>query len=347
MRPLVVRSTRVLLPTAVAAAALHLADERIQRIAPYDAAIPADAELHDVGALAVMPGVVDTHVHMNDPGRSEWEGCDSATAAAAAGGVTCVVDMPLNSVPATTSMAGLQAKRAALRGRVHVDVAFWGGVVPGNASEIAALCAEGVCGFKCFLVPSGVDEFPAVDERDLRQVLPILARHRVPLLAHAEWPASLEDIPASAPANAYATWLRSRPARAETDAIRVLIDLSREFQTPIHIVHIAAGDAVALVRSARADGVPITAETCPHYLTFCAEDVPDGATAFKCAPPIRAREHRDALWRGIEDGTLDLVATDHSPCPPSMKIGGDFLRAWGGIASLEVSLAAVWTQAAA
>jgi allantoinase len=347
MRPWMIRSTRVILPSGVRPASLHVADERIVRVTAYDEAVPPHLDLHDVGSLAVMPGIVDTHVHVNEPGRTEWEGFDTGTAAAAAGGVTTIVDMPLNSIPATTTAAGLEAKRAAARGRVRVDVGFWGGVVPGNAGELAPLCDHGVCGFKCFLSPSGVDEFPLVDAADLRQALPILADAQLPLLVHAESPAALAEVPPDAPRASYGTWLRSRPALAELDAIRLLIELCREFRTPIHVVHLSAADALPLLRQAKDDGLPITVETCPHYLTFCAEDIPDGATAYKCAPPIRDRQNRDALWRALEEGLIDLVATDHSPSPPSMKPSGDFIGAWGGIASLELSLAAVWTEASA
>ena len=291
-----------------------------------------------------MPALVDTHVHVNEPGRAEWEGFKTAAAAAAAGGIATIVDMPLNSVPATTGVAALEQKRAAARGAI-VNVEFWGGVVPGNAGELEALAAAGVRGFKCFLSPSGVDEFGHVGEADLREALPIVARLGLPLLVHAEWPGSLNAIDANADPRAYATWLASRPPRAEVDAIARLVDLCREFRAHIHVVHLAALEALPLLREARAEGLPITVETCPHYLTFSAEEIADAATLFKCAPPIRDRAHREALWQALEDGTIDLVATDHSPCPPSMKGDGDFVRAWGGIASLELSLAAVWTAA--
>ena len=358
---MILRSSRVVLPDGVRAAEVHVEDGRIVRVDDGDARLkPSRYEettterLIDVGDLVISPGLIDTHVHVNEPGRTEWEGFDSATRAAAAGGVTTIVDMPLNSVPATTSVAALEAKRAAARGRVHVDVAFWGGVVPGNAGELEALVDAGVRGFKCFLAPSGVDEFQHVGEGDLREALPILARRHVPLLVHAEDPACLgsparlalgDDSPAARgfQPSGYATYLASRPPRAELEAVAMMIRLSREFGAPVHIVHVACAEAVAAIARAKADGVRITAETCPHYLTFAAETIHDGATEFKCAPPIREASHRDALWDGLQSGALDLVATDHSPAPPSMKCGGDFLTAWGGIASLELSLAAVFT----
>ena len=345
-----IRSTRVVLPSGVQPATVYVRDTRIERVdvdppAPR-APDPAPREIHDVGDLVVMPGIVDTHVHVNEPGRTEWEGFETATRAAAAGGVTTIVDMPLNSVPPTTTLWALDAKQYAAR-NAHVEVVFWGGVVPGNTGGLEALADAGVPGFKCFLSPSGVDEFECVEEADLRQALPVLQRLRRPLLAHAEWPAALKPLPATSDARAYATWLASRPAAAEVEAIALLIALCREFRAPIHIVHLAAADAVPMLRAARAEGLPITVETCPHYLTFSAEDIPDGATLFKCAPPIRGWANREALWQALADGDIDLIATDHSPCPPSMKADGDFVRAWGGIAALELSLPAVWTGASA
>jgi allantoinase len=352
----------VVLPSGVQPATVYVRDTRIERVVPSGAE-PSDSSLrpsasakatadkpasdvHDVGDLVVMPGIVDTHVHVNEPGRTEWEGFDTATTAAAAGGITTIVDMPLNSVPATTKLWALDAKQYAARD-AHVEVLFWGGVVPGNAGDLEALADAGVPGFKCFLSPSGIGEFECVEEADLRQALPILERRRRPLLAHAEWPAALKPIPATSDPRAYATWLESRPPGAEVDAIAILIALCREYRTPIHIVHLSAAEAVPMLRAARAEGLPITVETCPHYLTFCAEEIADGATLFKCAPPIRGRANRDALWQALVDGDVDLIATDHSPCPPSLKADGDFIRAWGGIAALEVSLPAVWTGASA
>ena len=341
-------------------ATIHIQNGIITRIGPYEDWSDAN-DSYDAGNLAVSPGIVDTHVHINEPGRTDWEGFDTATRAAAAGGVTTVVDMPLNSVPATTTAAALEAKRTAARGQCHVDVAFWGGVVPGNAADLEKLVEAGVRGFKCFLVPSGVDEFPAVDERDLREALPILSRRRVPLLVHAEAPALIRGAHIGPPLRpngnrvgadlrvdpgSYASYLATRPPEAEVDAIRMIARLAREFAARVHIVHVASADAADEVARAKADGVAITAETCPHYLTFAAEDIPDGATEFKCAPPVREARHRAALWSALRHGTLDLVATDHSPAPPALKCPGDFMKAWGGIASLELSLAAMNTGVA-
>ena len=306
---------------------------------------PPTAILHDVGDLVVMPGIVDTHVHVNEPGRTEWEGFQTASAAAVAGGVTTIVDMPLNSIPPTIDVRALEAKRRAAQGaEVHVE--FWGGIVPGNTREIERLADAGVRGFKCFLSSSGVPEFASVDRRDLTAALPILRRRDLPLLVHAEWPPSLRMIPVAADGRLYATWLDSRPDVAERDAIEALVSLCREFGSRIHIVHVASATALALLHEARSEGLPITAETCPHYLTFSADEIPDGATVFKCAPPIRDASTREALWQALTDGTLDLVVTDHSPAPSQLKLGGDFVQAWGGIASLELGLAAVWTGAA-
>ena len=345
MSDLVVRSERVVLPDGIRAAAIHVHDGRIVNIAAHSEQVSGVREL-DAGELMVLPGLVDTHVHMNDPGRAHWEGADHATRAAAAGGVTTVIDMPLNSVPATTSLASLQEKQRALRDRCHVDVGFWGGVVPGNSGMLEALAAAGVLGFKCFLCPSGVEEFEHVTPADLREALPVVARLKLPLLAHAELPGRLVD-PEDADRRAYATWLRTRPQEAEQSAIDLLIELAAEHHAKVHIVHLAAAAAVTALRAARAGGVPITVETCPHYLVFASEEIADGATPFKCAPPIRDRGNRNRLWQALIDGDIDLIATDHSPAPPAMKNieDGDFLRAWGGIASIQLGLAAVWTAA--
>jgi len=335
----VIRSTRVVLADGVRAASIHVENGVIARI---DDDRSNRGDLFDAGDLVILPGLVDTHVHVNEPGRTEWEGFDTATRAAAAGGVTTIVDMPLNSVPATTTVAALDEKRSAARGRCHVNVAFWGGVVPGNASQLEPLVDAGVRGFKCFLVPSGVDEFQHVGEPELREAMPVLAGRGVPLLVHAESPETI--LPPTR--STYEAYLASRPPEAEVEAIRMIIRLAREFGTRTHIVHVACAEAVEEISRAKLDRVPITAETCPHYLMFAGEEIAEGATEFKCAPPIRHSHHREALWSGLHSGALDLVATDHSPAPPALKCRGDFVRAWGGIASLEMSLAAVWTRSA-
>jgi allantoinase len=347
MASLVIRSERVALGGAMHPATILVQDGLIVSIGRHDER-PAGVPAIEAGTRVVMPGLVDTHVHINDPGRADWEGFEHATRAAAAGGVTTLVDMPLNSIPATTSVAALETKRAAAHGRCHVDVGFWGGVVPGNVADLEPLAHAGVLGFKAFLSPSGVDEFAHVVEQDLRAALPVLAQHRLPLLVHAEVPALLRES-ASGDARQYATWLETRPPEAEAAAIRLLIDLARHTGAHVHVVHLASWEPLREIRDARAAGVSLTVETCPHYLTFAAEEIADGATAFKCAPPIRSRNYRELLWMGLIEGQIDLIATDHSPAPPALKRldDGDFLRAWGGIASLQVSLAAVWTGAAA
>jgi allantoinase len=357
---LVVRSRRVVTGGRLRPAAIHIRTGRIAGVLDFED-VPAGCPLDDAGDAVVMPGVVDTHVHVNEPGRTEWEGFDTATRAAAAGGVTTIVDMPLNSIPATTSVAGFDAKRRAAEGKCFVDVGFWGGVVPGNEPELQGLVAAGVLGFKCFLVPSGVDEFPGVTEADLRIAMPALAKLGVPLLVHAELPGPIDDatrqvaarlarVSGSAPdARSYATYLATRPKQAENDAIALSIALCREYRVATHIVHLSSSEGVAPLSHARAGQYPITVETCPHYLTFVAEEIPDRATAFKCAPPIRERENRESLWAALAGGLIQMVASDHSPSPPALKHtgSGDFLRAWGGISSLQLSFAATWTGASA
>ena len=349
MTDLVIRSRRVVLPDGVRDAAVLVGEGRIRAVVPW-AEAPDAAGVVDCGDACLMPGLVDTHVHMNEPGRTDWEGFASATHAAAAGGVTTLVDMPLNSTPATTTVAALAAKRAAAASTCRVDVGFWGGVVPGNVPELEGLAAAGVLGFKCFLVPSGVDDFPEVDERDLREAMSVLARLGRPLLVHAELPgpiAAAEDAIRGGDPRRYANWLASRPPAAEIEAIRMVLGLCAETECPVHIVHLSAAEALPDIRSARARGLPVTVETCPHYLCFAAEEIADGATPFKCAPPIRGRANRERLWEALRDGAIDLVASDHSPCPPALKRceTGDFMAAWGGIASLEVALSAVWSGA--
>lgn len=308
----------------------------------------------DAGDLVVMPGVVDTHVHVNEPGRTEWEGFASAGRAAAAGGVTSMVVMPLNCEPAATTVPALMGEVQAAQATCLVDHGFWGGVVPGHLDDIAPLWHAGVLGFKCFLVHSGVDDFPNVSARDLEDAMVVLrnlTEGGAPLLVHAEDPEviaaarGLSGLDASP--RSYAAYLASRPAEAEVTAIESMIDLCARHQSRVHIVHVAAGRALGMLAQARRSGLPITAETCPHYLSLCAEDIADGATQFKCAPPIRERRTRDALWDALRAGVLDLIASDHSPCPPGLKRldTGDFARAWGGIAGLQLTLPVVWTEA--
>lgn len=348
---IVVRSRRVVTPSGIAPAAIHVDAGKIVRIAAWED-VPAGAPLDDFADLAILPGIVDTHVHLNEPGRTEWEGFATATRAAAIGGITTLVDMPLNSIPPTTTREGFAAKRAAAAGQCAVDVGFWGGVVPGNSAELAGLVTDGVRGFKCFLVDSGVEEFGWVGEPDLAIAMPILARLGVPLLVHAEVAGPIELAEAqlaTADPRKYATYLASRPPGAEEQAIALVTGLCRTTRARTHIVHHSAASALPLLREARAQGLPLTAETCPHYLHFVAERIPDGATPFKCAPPIRDAANREALWQALADGVLDLVASDHSPCSPALKAieVGNFVSAWGGVAGLQLAPMVVWTEASA
>ncbi len=343
----VLRSQRVVLPHGTQPADVRVTNGRIASVAsPQD--LTDGLPILDVATSAVMPGVVDTHVHVNEPGRTDWEGYLTATQAAAAGGITTLIDMPLNSTPVTTTVAALRAKHQAAQGRCWVDVGFWGGVVPGNVSELEAMIAVGVRGFKAFLTHSGIDDFPNVTEADLRVAMPILAKHGVPLLVHAELEGAAPDLCGMSP-RSYRTYLASRPASWEVEAVRLMIRLCRETGCRVHIVHLSAADALPDLVAAKREGLPITAETCPHYLVFAAEDIPDGATAFKCAPPIRESENRMRLWEGLRSGALDFVACDHSPCTPDLKLPdtGDFIKAWGGVSSLQFSLSILWTQARA
>ena len=348
MTDLIIRSKRVVTPLMTGAATVHIGGGKIERIGEWDE-VPAGVEMLDAGNSVVMPGNVDAHVHVNEPGRTEWEGYETATRAAAAGGVTTIVDMPLNSIPPTTTLAGFEDKLAAASGKCTVDVAFWGGVVPGNISELAPLIERGVRGFKCFLIHSGVDEFPHVTEAGLRIAMPEIARLDSVLLVHAEVPGPIDAAAGSLAGldpRAYETFLRSRPRESENDAIALMIKLCRETGCRIHIVHHSSSDALPMIGAAKAEGLPLTVETCPHYLTFAAEEIADGATHFKCCPPVRERENREMLWEAIADGTIDMVVSDHSPCTPALKLqeSGDFMDAWGGIAALQFGLPVMWTN---
>ncbi|CCH34349.1 allantoinase AllB [Actinosynnema sp. NPDC047251] len=333
---LVLRAARVITPDGEVAADVGVRDGRIAAVTGIGR-LDGDRVVELADDEVLLPGLVDTHVHVNDPGRAEWEGFGTATRAAAAGGVTTVVDMPLNSLPPTTDVAALEVKRAAARGAVHVDVGFWGGIVPGNAADLRPLHDAGVFGFKCFLIHSGVDEFPHVELPDLTAALTALPDALT--IVHAEHP---HDVTESGPD--YAGFLASRPHRAEDHAIADLVGVARETGARVHVLHLSSGSALALVADAKAEGLRLTAETCPHYLTFVAEEIADRATQFKCCPPIRDAANREQLWRGLRDGVVDLVVSDHSPCTPELK-EGDFATAWGGIASLQLGLPAVWTQA--
>ncbi|QIQ01944.1 allantoinase AllB [Streptomyces liangshanensis] len=342
---LVLRSTRVVTPEGIrpASVAVTAADGRIAAVLPYDTGVPPGARLEDAGDDVVLPGLVDTHVHVNDPGRTAWEGFRTATRAAAAGGITTLLDMPLNSLPPTTTAAHLRVKQDVARPRTHVDTGFWGGAIPGNVKDLRPLYDAGVFGFKCFLSPSGVDEFPELDREQLRRALTEITGFGGLLIVHAEDPHALAAAPQRGGGD-YAGFLASRPRAAENAAVGLLIAEAKRLDARVHVLHLSSSDALPLIAAAQREGVRITAETCPHFLTLTAEEVPDGATEFKCCPPIREAANQDALWQGLADGTIDCVVSDHSPCTTDLKTP-DFATAWGGISSLQLGLPAVWTEA--
>ena len=342
---LAIRARRVVTPAGVRPATVIVRDGRIAALAGFGDSPDAVGAEELPGREVLLPGLVDTHVHVNEPGRTEWEGFASATRAAAEGGVTTLIDMPLNCLPPTTTADALRRKRAAARGR-WVDVGLWGGAVPGNVTALAGLHRGGVFGFKAFLVDSGVPEFGCLGPAALDTVLAEVARMDALLIVHAEDPGVIAAAPRPA-GRRYARFLASRPPAAEDTAISRLLAAAVRHGTRVHILHLASASALPIIAAARASGVRVSAETCPHYLTFCAEEVPDGATEYKCCPPIRDSAHRDGLWAGLADGLIDAVVSDHSPCPPALKRrdSGDFAAAWGGISSLQLGLPAVWTQA--
>ncbi|MFE9425513.1 allantoinase AllB [Kitasatospora sp. NPDC006697] len=344
----VIRSRRVVLPEGERPADVLVRDGRIAEVAEHGSLLAGPVT--DLGATALLPGLVDTHVHVNEPGRTEWEGFATATRAAAAGGVTTIIDMPLNSVPPTTTVAGLAAKRAVAAGQAWVDLGFWGGAIPGNTGDLEGLHREGVFGFKSFLAPSGVEEFPHVQAADLEAALAEQARLGALAIIHAEDPEVLEAAP-QVPGSHYSDFLNSRPDDAEAAAVAQLLDTARRTGARVHILHVSSAAVLPLLAQARADGVRVTAETCPHYLTLAAEEVPDGDTAFKCCPPIRDESNRDKLWAALAAGEFAAIVSDHSPSTPDLKLlrryggSGDFAKAWGGIASLQLGLPAIWTEA--
>ncbi|MGW4696336.1 allantoinase AllB [Kitasatospora sp. YST-16] len=347
----VIRSRRVVLPDGERPADVLLRAGKIEQVAPHGTLLAGDRQLTDLGDTALLPGLVDTHVHVNEPGRTDWEGFASATRAAAAGGVTTIVDMPLNSIPPTTTVEGLAAKRKTADGQTWVDLGFWGGAVPGNTADLEPLHRAGVFGFKSFLAPSGVDEFPHLaTPADLEAALAEQARIGALAIIHAEDPAVLAAAP-QVPGTHYRDFLASRPDGAEAAAVAALLAAARRTGARVHVLHVSSAAVLPLLRQARADGVDVTAETCPHYLTLAAEEVPDGDTAFKCCPPIRDESNRDLLWQALADGEFTAVVSDHSPSTPDLKLltrhggSGDFAAAWGGIASLQLGLPAVWTEA--
>jgi allantoinase len=345
---LVLRAPRVVTADGEVARRIGVADGRIVAIEPLDNVLAARHTVYLGDDEVLLPGLVDTHVHVNEPGRTEWEGFSTATRAAAAGGVTTILDMPLNSVPPTVDVAALEVKKKAADGRCAVDVGFWGGAVPGNRGELRALHEAGVFGFKCFLLDSGVEEFPPLSAAELEEHLTEVAGFGGLVIVHAEDPAEIADAPPPGGRH-YADFLRSRPSAAENRAIATVVAATRRTGARTHVLHLSSADAVPLLRDARAEGLPVTVETCPHYLSLTAEEVRDGATAYKCCPPIREAGNRDRLWAALAEGVVDAVVSDHSPCTPELKRPdvGDFGLAWGGISSLQLGLRAVWTEARA
>lgn len=328
---LVLRSTRVITPEGTRAASVAVAAGKITAVLSYDAEVPAGARLEDFGDDVVLPGLVDTHVHVNDPGRTEWEGFWTATRAAAAGGITTLLDMPLNSLPPTTTVDNLRTKQDVARPKAHVDTGFWGGAIPSNTKDLRPLYDAGVFGFKCFLSPSGVEEFPELDQDQLARSMAEIAGFGGLLIVHAEDPRHLAAAPQESGPK-YADFLASRPREAENTAIEGLIAHAGRLGARVHVLHLSSCDALPLIAAAKREGVKITVESCPHFLTLTAEEVPDGATEFKCCPPIREAENQDALWEGLADGTIDCIVSDHSPCTTDLKTP-DFASAWGGISS--------------
>ncbi|MFF0145509.1 allantoinase [Amycolatopsis sulphurea] len=343
---LVVRAARAVTPAGEGPVTLGVEDGRIAVVVPGSVDLPGTRVMALGEDEVLLPGLVDTHVHVNDPGRAEWEGFETATRAAAAGGVTTIVDMPLNSLPPTVDVVSLAVKRAAAEGRVHVDVGFWGGAVPGNEGALRALHDEGAFGFKCFLLHSGVDEFPPLDPAGLESAMRELASFGAQLIVHAEDSEAIDAAP-DPRGERYADFLSSRPRGAENLAIAHVIEAARRTGARAHVLHLSSSDALQLIAGARRDGVALSVETCPHYLSFVAEEIRDGATQFKCCPPIREAGNRELLWKGLADGVIETVVSDHSPCTPELKRfdTGDFGLAWGGISSLQLGLPAVWTQA--
>jgi allantoinase len=338
-----IKSTRIITPDGEKNGVVIIKDGLIIDVAP--SLDNDDERVIDVHDKVVMPGVIDPHVHINEPGRTEWEGFNTATKAALAGGITTLVDMPLNSVPVTTTANAFDKKLAAAKPQLHTNCGFWGGVIPGNENEIEALIEKGVLGFKAFLTHSGIDEFPNVTEDDLRKVMPIIAKYNLPLLVHCELISPLSE--GEGTGVRYQDYLNSRPRKWEDDAIALMICLCEEYNCRTHIVHLSSSNSIEQIRNAKQKGLPLTVETGQHYLYYTAEQIRDGQTQFKCAPPIRGKENNEKLWHALQDGIIDFVATDHSPATPALKElqSGDFIKAWGGIASIQFALPVLWTAA--
>lgn len=335
-------SQRVMTPQGLKPASIHIINGKISNLTLNKQVENSE----DFGQLVIMPGLVDTHVHVNEPGRTEWEGFITATKASAAGGITTLIDMPLNCIPVTTTLEAYQTKLKAIQNHCWINCGFWGGVIPGNTSELEPMIEAGIMGFKAFLIDSGIDDFPFASEADLRQAMPILAKHNIPLLAHAELEGELPSKLGVGDQN-YQEFLNSRPKSWEDNAIQLMINLCREFGTRVHIVHLSSSSALDMIQAAKKEGLPFSVETCPHYLFFDAESIANGRTDFKCMPPIREKENQELLWQGLREGIIDFIVSDHSPCTPGLKLmeEGNFEKAWGGIASLQFGLSSIWTRA--
>jgi allantoinase len=344
MFDLAISGKNICTPTGIMAGVVLVKDGVIADVVPNQPRGASKQEI-DIGDRVLMPGIVDPHVHLNEPGRTEWEGFATGTRSAAAGGITTLVDMPLNSTPVTTTADAFDKKAAAAVNQLQVNCGFWGGIIPGNRAAIEQLIDKGVLGFKAFLTHSGIDEFPNVTESDLHKAMPIIARHQLPLLVHCEL--TNTNLPTGNDERSYKNYLSSRPAAWEDEAIALMIRLCEQYRCHVHIVHLSSANSIEPIKRAREKGLPLTVETAQHYLYFNAENIPDAQTAFKCAPPIREKENNDQLWQALQDGIIDFVATDHSPAPPAMKeIGsGNLMKAWGGIASLQLALPVLWTAA--
>jgi len=348
MNHFALKSKNVVVDNQVKPACIEVKNQLIHAIHPYDQEL--DCDIQDYGELAILPGLVDSHVHINEPGRTEWEGFNTATQAAAAGGITALVDMPLNCIPVTTTTAAFQEKLDSVHDKLWVDCGFWGGVIPQNIEDLDDLLNAGVLGVKSFLIDSGIEEFPQVEPKDIRAAMPILAKHDVPYLIHAELDCGgFDDVVIT---KEYNSFLASRPKKWENDAITLMVDMARESKEngancKVHIVHLSSDEGLDIISQAKKEGLRFTAETCPHYLTIASENIPDGKTLFKCCPPIRENKNREHLWRAVEDGRLDFIVSDHSPCTPELKHidTGDIEKAWGGISALQFGISLIWTEA--
>ncbi|HWM56322.1 MAG TPA: allantoinase AllB [Pseudonocardia sp.] len=343
---LVIRGRRVITKAGEVPRCIGVRDGVIVAIEPLAAGLTGRENVELAEDEVLLPGLVDTHVHINEPGRTEWEGFETATRAAAAGGVTTVLDMPLNSLPPTCTVEALDVKRKAADGQCHIDVGFWGGAIPGNIGDLRGLHDAGVFGFKCFMADSGVEEFPPLPVPEIERYLAELHTYNALMIVHAEDGTAIERA-TSVSSRRYRDFLASRPRGAENLAIAELIEAARFTGARVHVLHLSSSDAIPMLRSARRDGIPLTAETCPHYLVFTAQAIADGSTQFKCCPPIREADNREDLWAALRSGDIDCIVSDHSPCTPELKQleVGDYRSAWGGISSLQLGLPAIWTEA--